>query len=104
MGRISYNLYFDCKHVRYVTCDSIHEYILLRPKDTLRISGTVVADAVSCRQDPPFVDDGASTCEGSTDEDLRVPGPGTPSCHVSVDDVGTDAVWRHRTDTTFYNK
>ena len=22
VGRISYNLYFDCKHVRYVTCDS----------------------------------------------------------------------------------
>ena len=21
VGRISYNLYFDCKHVRYVTCD-----------------------------------------------------------------------------------
>ena len=26
VGRISYNLYFDCKHVRYVTCDSINEY------------------------------------------------------------------------------
>ena len=25
-GRISYNLYFDCKHVRYVTCDLINEY------------------------------------------------------------------------------
>ena len=22
----SYNLYFDCKHVRYVTCDLINEY------------------------------------------------------------------------------
>ena len=21
VGRIPYNLYFDCKHVRYVTCD-----------------------------------------------------------------------------------
>ena len=30
VGRISYNLYFDCKHVRYVTCDLNHlinEYI-----------------------------------------------------------------------------
>ena len=26
VGRISYNLYFDCKHVRYVTCDLINEY------------------------------------------------------------------------------
>ena len=24
---ISYNLYFDCKHVRYVTCDLIYVYI-----------------------------------------------------------------------------
>ena len=28
VGRISYNLYFDCKHVRYVTCDLINEYTL----------------------------------------------------------------------------
>ena len=28
MGRISYNLYFDCKHVRSVTCDLINEYII----------------------------------------------------------------------------
>ena len=27
VGRISYNLYFDCKHVRYVTWDLINEYI-----------------------------------------------------------------------------
>ena len=27
VGRISYNLYFDCKHVRYVTCDLTNEYI-----------------------------------------------------------------------------
>ena len=26
VGRISYNLYFDCKHVRYVTCDLINKY------------------------------------------------------------------------------
>ena len=26
VGGISYNLYFDCKHVRYVTCDLINEY------------------------------------------------------------------------------
>ena len=26
VGRISYNLYFDCKHVRYVICDLINEY------------------------------------------------------------------------------
>ena len=26
VGRISYNLYFDCKHVRSVTCDLINEY------------------------------------------------------------------------------
>ena len=25
VGRISYNLYFDCKHVRSVTCDLINE-------------------------------------------------------------------------------
>ena len=25
VARISYNLYFDCKHVRYVTCDLINE-------------------------------------------------------------------------------
>ena len=28
VGRISYNLYFDCKHVRSVTCDLINEYTL----------------------------------------------------------------------------
>ena len=28
VGCISYNLYFDCKHVRYVTCDLINEYTL----------------------------------------------------------------------------
>ena len=27
VGRISYNLYSDCKHVRSVTCDLINEYI-----------------------------------------------------------------------------
>ena len=26
VGRISYNLYFDCKHVRSVTCDLRNEY------------------------------------------------------------------------------
>ena len=26
VGRISYNLCFDCKHVQYVTCDLINEY------------------------------------------------------------------------------
>ena len=26
VGRISYSLYFDCKHVRSVTCDLINEY------------------------------------------------------------------------------
>ena len=26
LGRILYNLYFDCKHVRYVTCDLINEF------------------------------------------------------------------------------
>ena len=26
VDRISYNLYFDCKHVRYVTLDLINEY------------------------------------------------------------------------------
>ena len=30
VGRISYNLYFDCKHVRYVTCDLINEYTLMK--------------------------------------------------------------------------
>ena len=29
VGRISYNLYFDCKHVRYVTCDLINEYTFI---------------------------------------------------------------------------
>ena len=29
VGRISYNLYFDCKHVRSVTCDLINEYTFL---------------------------------------------------------------------------
>ena len=29
VGRISYNLYFDCKHVRSVTCDLINEYIFI---------------------------------------------------------------------------
>ena len=28
VGRISYNLYFDCKHVLSVTCDLINEYTL----------------------------------------------------------------------------
>ena len=28
VGRISYNLYFDCKHVRSVTCDLINEYTI----------------------------------------------------------------------------
>ena len=26
VGRISYNMYFDCKRVRYVACDLINEY------------------------------------------------------------------------------
>ena len=26
VGRISYNLYFDCKRARSVTCDLINEY------------------------------------------------------------------------------
>ena len=35
VGRISYNMYFDCKLVRYVTCDSINEYTLdTNPGDT----------------------------------------------------------------------
>ena len=29
VGRISYNLYFDCEHVRSVTCDLINEYTFL---------------------------------------------------------------------------
>ena len=29
VGRISYNLYFDCKHVRYVTCDLMSEYTFI---------------------------------------------------------------------------
>ena len=29
VGRISYNLHFDCKHVRSVTCDLINEYTFL---------------------------------------------------------------------------
>ena len=29
VGRISYNLYFDCKHVRYVTCDFNKRIIIL---------------------------------------------------------------------------
>ena len=29
VGRISYNLYVDCKHVRYVTCDLTHKYNFL---------------------------------------------------------------------------
>ena len=32
VGRISYNLYFDCKHVRSVTCDLINEYTLKKKK------------------------------------------------------------------------
>ena len=35
VGHISYNLYFDCKHVRYVTCDLIKEYICLKNKKCL---------------------------------------------------------------------
>ena len=31
VGRISYNLYFDCKLVRYVTCDLINEYTYVTP-------------------------------------------------------------------------
>ena len=30
VGRISYNLYFDCKHVRYVTCDFNKRIYFLR--------------------------------------------------------------------------
>ena len=30
VGRISYNLYFDCKHVRSVTCDLINEYTFMK--------------------------------------------------------------------------
>ena len=43
VGRISYNLYFDCKHVRSVTCDLINEYTLyfygqfcVDPSDTVQ--------------------------------------------------------------------
>ena len=36
VGRISYNLYFDCKHVRSVTCDLINERIYYY-KSTLRM-------------------------------------------------------------------
>ena len=32
VGRISYNMYFDCKHVRSVTCDLINEYNFLELK------------------------------------------------------------------------
>ena len=34
VGRISYNLYFDCKHVRSVTCDLINEYTLTQSVST----------------------------------------------------------------------
>ena len=30
VGRISYNMYFDCKHVRYVTRDLINEYTVIQ--------------------------------------------------------------------------
>ena len=30
VGRISYNLHFDYKHVRSVTCDLINEYTLIK--------------------------------------------------------------------------
>ena len=33
VGLISYNLYFDCEHVRYVTCDLINEW----PNEPLRL-------------------------------------------------------------------
>ena len=42
VGRISYNLYFDCKHVRYVTCDLINEYILFTRWSTWHNSTTAV--------------------------------------------------------------
>ena len=40
VGRISYNLYFDCKHVRSVTCDLINEYtnIYTNNKILLRVA------------------------------------------------------------------
>ena len=40
VGRISYNLYFDCKHVRSVTCDLINEYTLYYNEHTMNIRWT----------------------------------------------------------------
>ena len=37
VGRISYNLYFDCKHVRSVTCDLINEYTFLLDRDEIPV-------------------------------------------------------------------
>ena len=39
VGRISYNLYFDCKHARYVTCDLINKYTF--PLSTLVTKGLI---------------------------------------------------------------
>ena len=38
VGRISYSLYFDCKHVRYVTCDLINKYNFFFEKKYFQIS------------------------------------------------------------------
>ena len=48
VGRISYNLYFDCKHVRSVICDLINEYTFFLPIDShvpaLRIQKNVALE------------------------------------------------------------
>ena len=38
VGRISYNLYFDCKYVRYVICDLINEYKYFSVSAVIRIN------------------------------------------------------------------
>ena len=49
VGRISYNLYFDCKHVRYVTCDLINEYTVpLSIRMSVRMSIDVIPIIFTC--------------------------------------------------------
>ena len=45
VGRISYNLYFDCKHVRYVTCDLIKRIYFFFYFKHLSNSGKLAVDS-----------------------------------------------------------
>ena len=75
VGRISYNLNFDCKHVRSVTCDLINEY-------------TIEIHPMSCPADNNSIQSGFNM---HTNKINRSTSHTTFSCHQSINSQEMDS-------------